>query len=483
MSGRVGRPQGRPRGSTEQANALAEFLLTLTSGMTVRELAGRYHVGKTLWGEYRSGQKIIPLELLRRLVRDRTPDERTRQVRMETASRLHQAALEGPLQTPAPAASPSIAGPSTATAPAKAPEHPPGLEPAPTAGPVLAGKAASAGSQRARPLTRNMLNSGGAGIVILAVLMLLLGLGPASSMDTAASAPGTREVGDTPTAAPLTGTSVFAIGPDGRGVFQWDGDDTTRWTRIGAAAKQLWSGPAGLFATGMDNLLYAYGGRPGYWFPIGEPGGDLAVSGTHVYRLAADRQAVHIWDGHGTSWTQIGGPAARLYGGEPGLFATDPNDGRIFTYLGRPGQWDFVGTAGASFALTDRHLYGLTPERTTVNRWLAGARPPWVYAAGPADDLYGGAAGLFSTDPSRERLRVLTEPGTDAKNQNWQDIGPAGAEVRVGRREVYVLTQDRSQILRWSRDTGTWRRIGGPARTLTVWAAQDDPGAGRAGNP
>ncbi|MGN9844288.1 hypothetical protein ACTMTI_39805 [Nonomuraea sp. H19] len=36
------------------------------------------------------------------------------------------------------------------------------------------------------------------------------------------------------------------------------------------------------------------------------------------------------------------------------------------------------------------------------------------------------------------------------------------------RREVYVLTEDRSQILRWSRDTGTWRRIGGPAQTLTV---------------
>ncbi|MEV1244399.1 hypothetical protein [Nonomuraea sp. NPDC049750] len=461
MSGRVGRPQGRPRGSTEQANALAQFLLTLTSGMTVRELAGRYHVGKTLWGEYRSGQKIIPLELLRRLVEDRTPDERTRQARMETAARLHQAALEGPLQTPAPAASPSITGPSAAPEPANAPE------------PIKA-------PERSRPLTRNMLNSGGAGIVVLAVLMLLLGLAPASSMDTAASAPGTLEAGDAPTAAPLTGTGVFAIGPGGRGIFQWD---ATRWTRIGAAAKQLWSGPAGLFATGMDNLLYAYGGRPGFWFPIGEPGGDLAVSGTHVYRLAADRQAVHIWDGHGTSWTQIGGPAARLYGGEPGLFATDPNDGRIFTYLGRPGQWDFVGTAGAAFALTDRHLYGLTPERTTVNRRLAGARPLWAYAAGPADDLYGGAAGLFSTDPSRERLRVLTEPGTDAKNQNWQDIGPAGAEVRVGRQEVYVLTQDRSEILRWSRDTGAWRRIGGPARTMTVWAAQDDLGAGRTGNP
>ncbi|MGN9783203.1 hypothetical protein ACTMTF_17345 [Nonomuraea sp. ZG12] len=87
--------------------------------------------------------------------------------------------------------------------------------------------------------------------------------------------------------------------------------------------------------------------------------------------------------------------------------------------------------------------------------------------AGPAGDLYGGAAGLFSTDSSRTRLRILGEPGIDGK-QDWRDIGPAGAEVRVGRREVYVLTEDRSEVRRWSLDTGAWLRIGGPARTLAV---------------
>ena len=86
MNRRAGRPQGGPRGSTEQANALAEFLLALTAGSTVRELAARYHVGKTLWGEYRAGLKIIPLELLNRLVRDHTPDEDTRRARLATSA-------------------------------------------------------------------------------------------------------------------------------------------------------------------------------------------------------------------------------------------------------------------------------------------------------------------------------------------------------------------------------------------------------------
>lgn len=478
MDRRVGRPQGKPRGGTKQADALAEFLLTLTSGMTVRDLAERYPVGKTLWGEYRSGQKIIPLNLLRRLVQDRTPDERTRQVRMENAVRLHTAALEGALRTPASADSTAIAGPMPAPEPAKTPEAIEATEPTPGPDSAPTAKPDEASAGRRRP--RLLLNGSGAGIVALAALVLLLGLGPAG-VDGAASAPGTSEAGG---AVPVADTGVVAIAPGGRGVFQWDGKDATGWTKIGDAAKHLWSGPAGLFATGMDDRLYMYGERPGLWTPISEPGGDFAISGSHVYRLAADRKAVHIWNGQGTSWTWIGGPAVRLYGGEPGLFATNPDDGRIFKYLGRPDQWDFVGTAGASFALTERHLYGLTPERTVVNRWLAGRQPEsglsWVYAAGAAGDLYGGTAGLFSTDPSRERLRVLTQPEADVGNQNWQDIGPAGAEVRVGRREVYVLTQDHSEILRWSRDTGTWRRIGGPARTLTVRPARDDAGKPRA---
>ncbi|MGW4966179.1 hypothetical protein ACWEPL_53945 [Nonomuraea sp. NPDC004186] len=434
MNRKAGRPQGGPRGSTQQANALAEFLLTLTVGMTVRELAARYHVGKTLWGEYRSGQKIIPLELLKRLVQDHTPDERTRHVHLETAARLHAAALEAARHEPAPAAlEPAIAPEPAALVPATAPK-PAAANPG----------AAPAGRRRPRPL---LLAGGGTAIAVLTLIVLLVGWGPPR------------------------GDAVFAVGPDGAGIFRWDGADAAGWTRIGDGAKRLYSGPAGLFATGIDDRLYRYEGRPGRWSLISEPGGDFAISGAHVFRLAADRQSVDVWNGQGTSWTSVGGPAARLYGGEPGLFATDPKDGRIFRYSG-PFDWEWIGTAGASFALTDRDLYGLTPERAIVNRWLSEETsppwPPWIYAAGPAAELYGGPAGLFSTDPSRVRLRVLADSSTAVVSQSWQDIGPTGAEVAVGREAVYVLTEDRSRILRWSAGSGTWQYIGGPAQTLTA---------------
>ncbi|MFC5163305.1 hypothetical protein ACFPOI_31505 [Nonomuraea angiospora] len=490
MNRKAGRPQGGPRGGTEQANALAEFLLTLTVGMTVRELAARYHVGKTLWGEYRSGQKIIPLGLLKLLVQDHAPDDRTRHVHLETAARLHAAALEAARHELAPAAPPPpaeaaepaiapqrssanpgappagrpAADPGTApagrpaadpgTASAGRPAADPGTAPAgrPAADPGTASAdrssadpgAAPAGRRRPRPL---LLAGGGTAIALLTLLALLLGWGH----------PG--------------GDTVFAVGPRGVGVFRWDGADAAGWTRIGDGAKRLYSGPAGLFATGIDDRLYRYEGRPGRWSLISEPGGDFAVSGAHVFRLTADRQSVDVWNGDGTSWTSVGGPAARLYGGEPGLFATDPKDGRIFRYSG-PFDWQWIGWAGASFALTDRHLYGLSPERTRVHRWLSKdpspPSPPWTYAAGPAAELYGGPAGLFSTDPSRTRLRVLADSPTAVVSQTWQDIGPAGAEVVVGRESVYVLTEDRSRILRWSAGSGTWQHIGGPAQTLAA---------------
>ncbi|MET8546597.1 hypothetical protein ABZW03_39190, partial [Kitasatospora sp. NPDC004799] len=101
--GRAGRPQGRFKGETEQADALARFVRELTSGATVRELAQRYRAGKTSWSEYRSAERDIPWHLLQRLVHDRVPDPQARTVLLARAAHLHEQAAraaEG-LQPPA----------------------------------------------------------------------------------------------------------------------------------------------------------------------------------------------------------------------------------------------------------------------------------------------------------------------------------------------------------------------------------------------
>ncbi|MFF2174763.1 hypothetical protein [[Kitasatospora] papulosa] len=103
---KAGRPQGGPKGQSEQANALAVFLQNLTKGLTVRELAELYKSagGRTLWGEYRSGTKMIPLHVLELLVRDLASDARSRTELLARARHLHAEAVAA--QRPAAPAEP-----------------------------------------------------------------------------------------------------------------------------------------------------------------------------------------------------------------------------------------------------------------------------------------------------------------------------------------------------------------------------------------
>lgn len=99
----AGRPQGAWKGGTEAANELARFLREATESLTVREMAERYGGGKTAWGQYRSGERIIPLGRLNTVIRDRVRDGRGREAMLKRARRLHDAALTADMRkAPAP---------------------------------------------------------------------------------------------------------------------------------------------------------------------------------------------------------------------------------------------------------------------------------------------------------------------------------------------------------------------------------------------
>jgi hypothetical protein len=109
--------------------------------------------------------------------------------------------------------------------------------------------------------------------------------------------------------------TICALTPNRDAVFRYDGFGTS-WTRIGLGPViQLFGGEFGLVRTDPPNgdlLLW----RPdsfhfvsNAWHPIGGPGASFAVTGDTVYGLTPDRGAVFRYDGSGTSWTQVGGPA------------------------------------------------------------------------------------------------------------------------------------------------------------------------------
>ena len=185
-----------------------------------------------------------------------------------------------------------------------------------------------------------------------------------------------------------------------------------------------------------------------------------------VCSLTQRFNSVWQYDGSGTSWTQIGGPALALYGGGYGLVATDPSTGDPWLYGGTPNQWQHIGTPGTEFAVTGDTVFGLTPNSDSVWRY-DGSGTSWTQIGGPAWKIYGGGYGLVAIDPSTGNLwRYLGTP-----NQ-WQEIGlpEANAETPLPG-PAFAVTGDTvfgtTPAGVWQYDgSTTWTQIGGPALAL-----------------
>jgi hypothetical protein len=119
--------------------------------------------------------------------------------------------------------------------------------------------------------------------------------------------------------------------------------------------------------------------------PASPPSGALQQANT-VCALSPDIDGpLFVWryDGTGTSWTPIrGGPFAQLYGGGYGLFATRHATGDIYRYNGSNSSWSRIGGPGATFAVTNSALFGLSPDRSGVWRYN-GTGTSWTYVGLP----------------------------------------------------------------------------------------------------
>jgi Peptidase A4 family len=111
-----------------------------------------------------------------------------------------------------------------------------------------------------------------------------------------------------------------------------------------------------------------------------------------VCGLSPGGQAVWQYDGSGTSWTQIGGPAGQIYGGGYGLVATNPTTGDLWRYLGTPQEWEQIGGPGTSFAVTTDTVFGLSPDGQAVWQY-DGSGTSWTQIGGPAGQIVAVPAG------------------------------------------------------------------------------------------
>ncbi|MFE7275585.1 DNA/RNA non-specific endonuclease [Streptomyces sp. NPDC057623] len=196
-------------------------------------------------------------------------------------------------------------------------------------------------------------------------------------------------VGDPSADLVVHGDDVYRTAADHSGVFKWS-KKSGDWERIGDSAKRLFLGGPGLFATSpVDGSIHRYRGEPGEWERIGGPGSTFAVDNDDLYGVSPDGGAVFRWkqDKHDrTAWERIGGPALDLYAGGAGLYATSPADGSIHKYDGEPERWLAAGSAGAVFAVNDKHAIGLSPDRGAFFQ-SGDDGEPWKYIGGPSSEL------------------------------------------------------------------------------------------------
>ncbi|MFE5938578.1 DNA/RNA non-specific endonuclease [Streptomyces sp. NPDC056470] len=189
----------------------------------------------------------------------------------------------------------------------------------------------------------------------------------------------------------VNGNNVYRTSDGDGSVHEWS-KDRRSWEPIGGRAKRLFLGGAGLFATSpADGAIYKYGGKPHDWERIGGPGSAFAVDNDDLYGISPDGSAVFRWKQDKkdrTAWEKIGGPAQDLYAGGAGLYATSPADGALHKYGGRPEQWLPAGSAGAVFAVNDKHVLGLSPDRKAFFQSEGkGEGEPWKYLGGPEVEL------------------------------------------------------------------------------------------------
>ncbi|MER7043071.1 DNA/RNA non-specific endonuclease [Streptomyces microflavus] len=232
---------------------------------------------------------------------------------------------------------------------------------------------------------------------------------------------------------------------------------------------------AGALSAGILASFPAQADEPA---PAGAPialGSVTATGDDQLFALAADKSAVYRYNGQGTDWTKVGGPAESLHAGGAGLFATARDTGKVFKYDGSPDAWSHIGEAGADFAVTNDRLYALNPDRTAVYEWSRQGSTDWTKIGGPAKDLDAGGAGLFATGLDDKVFKYDETP------EAWSQIGEPGADFAVTGDRLYGITPDHSAVYAWNEQSTDWTRVGGPAQTLHAGGAglfATDPATG-----
>ncbi len=422
-----GRPLGGLKGATAEANELAVFLRQVTKDQTVRRLAVRYMGGRTAWSLYRSGAQVVPLHLLEQVVRDRVPDQAGRTALLAHARSLHQRATAAAVPESPPDLAPELPESLPVTESASSPAAPPMPSPEPsieaparrsrwlshaavaavavvvavtatlvvahTVQPQASTKSGTSAPEPAQvtealvavtpsgdavnswdPKSGRWTEIGGPAAEVHGGGAGLFAVAPGVGHIAHYRAPGNWSyIGERPAELAVGRDHLYRLAPDRAAVWAWVAQSGS-WLLIGGPARHIHAGQSGLYATDpTGHKLFRYEGTPGNWTWLTDtvdPEDRIVVGRETLYRLTADRSAVHEWNPADASWSRIGGPAKSVHAGGAGLFLVD-QAGVLHAYQGKPDAWQPIGDAGTNVAVAPDRVYRAGPDGT-VSQWSGG---------------------------------------------------------------------------------------------------------------
>ncbi len=269
-----------------------------------------------------------------------------------------------------------------------------------------------------------------------------------------------------------TEKAVYALAAGGQGVYEWSAHQDG-WLKVFGPARNLYAGGRSVYATDQaTGNIHKYTDRPGEWTRIGGPGAEFAAGYETLYGISPDHSAVYRYSGEGDVWTRIGGPAKNLFANpakkfspladlasrpKP-LYATDPATGDLHAYSSVTGRWTKAGGPGATFAVTDANVYGLTPDHSAVVE-RDGRSRTWKAVGLPADHIFSSET-LYATARGTGDLHKYS-----GRSGRWDRIGGPAAAFATSGDHLYRLAPDRRSVQKYNGDgtTDQWLDLKAPA--------------------
>ena len=235
------------------------------------------------------------------------------------------------------------------------------------------------------------------------------------------------------------------------------------WLDIGRDFDTVLTGTGKIYGVRSNGEIERYIGDENNWISCGRDYKSLVCNKNTLYGIPVTGVGVfmHV---EGRSWSQIySDDVAQLVAHGRTLFILT-KDGVIKTLLPDRDQWvayPRVSQRIKSFTAKENHVFILTE---TDEIYYFVRYTGWDLVGRGFSTIVMSDNNLFGIDNSGSLLRW------ERKSGEWSNLGPLGRDVTLlaGGTDLLYITKDNTGIWRYIAENSQWRKISGPARSVSL---------------